>query len=164
MLQFFKGWRRKTGCVTLALSCALLSASLQRASTTAMIVGRPVENGTSRSNQVFEVSCAGITWEHYDFPFRSGDYGQGAALKYDVYFYRNISKARKCHWRWNICGIEAGEYKVAPDLWFARKYVVIPSESVALVFAALSAWLLPRNPRPTVARATVTIEDGGNAC
>jgi hypothetical protein len=139
---YFKPWRRKIGVLTLVLSCAFVAASLHRSSETFMRIGLPVEKADSRTQDILEIGFAGFTWEEFHFPFRSGDYEQGCHSQSDVNFYRGISNSRKLHYRRYFCGFEAGENQIAPDLWFRRTYIFIPSSSVALLFSVISAYLL----------------------
>jgi len=126
----------------LVMACAILGLSFRSFSNVKTIIRKPVNTGTSRTQDVFEASHGGLTWERYEFPFRFGDYGQGCQSISDVHFYRAICKTKTCDWRLQFCGVEIGKYKVRRDLWFHCTYVLIPIHSSALALGLVSALLL----------------------
>ena len=131
----------------LVMACAILGLSFRSFSNVKTIIRKPVNTGTSRTQDVFEASIGGLSWENYEFPFRFGDYSQGCQSISDAHFYRAICKTKTCDWRFQCCSIEMGEYKVQRGLWFRCTYVLIPFHSIALALGLVSALLLLSKPR-----------------
>jgi hypothetical protein len=100
MGTFFLGWRRKMGLVVLLLACAFLAASLQGLLFFNPIIIASAKVSNSLFQDILEGSKVGFHWEHYEFPYSSGDFGQGCKSMYDIRFYRNVCENTKYDWRW----------------------------------------------------------------
>ena len=147
MSDFFRGWRRRAGCVTLVMACVFAAAWLRSVVSPTDIIMAPVTVGQSRCQDVFEISQFEYRFERYEFPLHSGDYGQGATSWTHVHFYREICEKKQCDWRWRACGFDLGEYKVDRDLWYRRRFCVATHQSIVFTLTLLSAYLILWKPR-----------------
>jgi hypothetical protein len=150
MREFFRGWRRKAGLVTLVMAC-LVNVAWMRSQ-----FGRDAY-AIRRGNdyQVIATSRVGVLWNHkvvpentqviYDPGWEYSTYSENEPpdfrLHIDVY---------QVDWRWRLCGFDFGEYRTKG----INRYWVIPYWSISLPFTLLSAYLILWKPRKRTAAST----------
>jgi len=166
MREFFNGWRRKVGVVTLVLACVLVgewarsyrredALRLGDGNETSFIVFRATQNGITCERYV---AVRGVIfhyspgWYHYTIQngFRfGGDEGivpEGSAPSFGgTLVERDI-------WKWECCGFEIQERgfefgeSIEQDKYRLIKWT-LPWWSIVLPLTLLSAFLLIAKPR-----------------
>jgi len=130
MGEFFKGWRRKAGCVTLVMACVFMAIWLRTfAATDTIIVGQV---GISSVDGVLAV----VTNDEIPTPrWESAD-----AIRLD-------SDRVRFHWQLRLFGFRRG-VDGDDQAW------TIPYWSIVIPLTLLSAYLLLTKPRQSTASVT----------
>ena len=139
MGEFFNGWRRKAGCVALALALALMFLWL-RSIYVSDIISRHVPN---TSDYLFSTECScGWLRKHHDrlinfpAPFWESFVGALGVL--------SEPRTRWREWRWYGCGMIESPGEQAIVWIIPYQFVVCP---LTLISACLILW--PRKCKPT---------------
>lgn len=138
MDEFFSGWRRKTGCVTLVLACVFATGWIRSLSTTDFFHCVSQEGSASDLG----LSIGGyLGWEYwYDLPRPALRIPKWVSS--DPMPIHRLAEDHDMTWRVKCWGIEIGT--VAGDtefvfVWYG--WIVVP-------LTLLSAYLLLSKPRP----------------
>ena len=159
MGEFFKGWRRKLGVVTLGLAVLMVAIWMRSQKSIATVVFIPDEG----PRHVFSTSPQGLTWLSRQ---GSGQYVHGIEfLNLEWHFTPvdddqpepNEIEGWPASWNWNHCGFQFGKYLLGsgePDeshlslILGTIRIWRIPHWAAVLPVTLLSAWLLlSKQPR-----------------
>lgn len=149
VFDFFQGWQRKTGCVTLFVACALMAASIR----TNFIIDEV--RLASSYNQIawLESHCNGLSFIHHKWVMigvclpdpvgwtpRSANPGEGGF----------VSELQippfEVRWRWRFLGFEFAEY-CHPLGHATATCVTVPFIPNIIALTLISAMLLIRKPQ-----------------
>lgn len=152
MGEFFHGWRRKAGCVTLMMACVLMCGWIRS------FVGREYalflcDNDTTNRLVSFNGK---IDWERFH---QEGPKRLSRSQFSDAETILENDKKRDCELKWTFLGFGRGEYRSElldlfkssnPHLPFeslTQSVWIIPYWSVVLPLTLLSAYLILWKPR-----------------
>lgn len=132
MREFFRGWKRKVGCVTLVFAC-LFSAGWVRSKTV---------------TDVFHLDSARLLSMDGSLLIEEGDFAFGLP-RWTCSRWESLSETFRIvfEWEWHFLGLGKGAFGDDPPYWF------VPYWSVVTPLTLLSAWLLlskPRARKPTI--------------
>ena len=140
MGEFFKGWRRKTGVVTLAIACMFMAAWVR-----STISGDEVTYASGATScRIIALVDGHLAWLSFDdirptlvpkFPYWSAESFQ----KFDK-FYNGKSKT----WNWRFCGFAVGTAQNPGK----TTIFVVSFCSIVIPLTLLSGYLLLAKPRP----------------
>ena len=136
MREFFRGWRRKVGCLTLVMAsvatCLLLRAQIQ---------SDAIYFNEARANILSKRSSLIFVWS----PSGNND---GTAVDWRSWKGKGTDpfEGRESGWRMEIAGIQVGTYSVDDPVTI----VVIPDMWVIIPLTLLSAYLILWKPRKRV--------------
>ena len=166
MGEFFKGWRRKAGLVTLAMACMLSMGWMRSYGIQDMI---PVKDGESL--HVVESIDGGLRWTRHVPPPNSQTYSsQDIPVRWSSQDVSKIGSAKywvvagmfNVEWQWNWCGFHFAAATIGnPPAKTRHDVLIIPYWSLVLPLTLLSAWLIlgkPRKAKP-VANSRMTAGD-----
>lgn len=157
MEEFFRGWKRKLGLVTLMLACASMAGWL-RSSFARDYAFFLNDNYTTNRLVSFNGS---IAWERFH---QAGEKRLTRLQFSEAEVLLEYDQRRTCEWNWMFLGFGQGTYKSEdldlykqsnPDLPFeglTQSIRVIPYWSVVLPLTLLSTWLLLSKPRARTPR------------
>ena len=168
MGEFFKGWRRKAGLVTLAMAC-LLTCAWMRSYMIRECVCIPrrssdhnIEShggGLHWYRDTPSIGNGGIRWhsESLSTPLISGGIGISP-----ISLRRLIGKAE---WGWRWAGFDFGVVIIEGRISSVRRsdFCIVPYWSLVLPLTLLSAWLIlvtPRNEKRTQAPIDSRSQEG----
>jgi len=141
MREFFRGWRRKTGCVTLLVACLLTGGwvrSLTRHD------GINYRTGQQSDQRLISFQSA----VHWCWLEGSADLHLFPTI--DWYSFPHATNLMVNHpqrtWRWSYAGFGMHDFTYAGNATFT--VLVIPYWSIVLPLIVLSAWLLFSKSRP----------------
>lgn len=135
MGEFFHGWRRKLGCLTLALAVFLMAGWVR--SHLMDDLTRPIQGQTSLVVASSNDSLFfGLVWDMPPFPFWETD--RSNKLKSDLEADANFK------WSALLWGFGVGS---ALDDPVSAMLLMIPYWSLVMPLTILSAWLLLKKPR-----------------
>lgn len=141
MQEFFRGWKRKTGIVTLLITCMLTAGWVR---STRMYERFGYRTGESCFHWIYSVRGE-IWWirsqehdGHLDFKW----YASGP----DTTFLLCLPSDRT--WYWRIGKLEYGEYA---ETFLKHRYVMMPYWLLVIPLTLVSAWLFFSKLRPTKA-------------
>lgn len=142
MVEFFEGWKRKVGFVTLVMACALSLGWVRSLYVTDLIVpnlwtANSSSNGSLIHARYFfsSLTPALPLWDiHRTSEIRD----------YSDLFSKWILPDR-VDWRFRACGF--GICDIADDQGLWVRLMIIPYWSIVIPLTALSAWLLLSKPR-----------------
>jgi len=160
MGEFFKGWRRKLGVMTMLLACVLLAAWV-RSQITVDVVRLPfqypksgpvtIDSIISRTNSVSWTRTRRV--EGSRLTSDTGlSYHEWRSYSNSKYFERDLSKMR---WWVHWLGFHVWDLQI-PHHEYSEVHVAIPYWSIVLPLTLLSAYLLLVKPR--VAQPKCAIE------
>ena len=146
MREFFKGWRRKTGCVALVLACSLLAVAMRTQFVVDVFRFADSEDGAS-----FLVNCGNsITWmrthnQKQDSIAPKWTYSPSEEFLHDYVKWLQLMVEWKADWKWRWSGFESGcltrtRFRMTLTYWRVSYGLVI----LPLIF--LSAYLLLWKP------------------
>ena len=151
MGEFFRGWRRKVGVVTLLMACVLMAGWI-RSLTHFEGVSLPVERMPNHffvswdSSLVWLTENAGVTGPYPRFKSRS-------ITGVDD----RIFESPHFQWRWKYCGFGSGvgvdEIKVGNRIE-QNTLTVVPYWSVTIPLTLITAFLLLSKPRQSTQKKT----------
>lgn len=140
MREFFKGWRRKLGCVTLVIACVLAAGWIRSLT---QHEGISFRTGQMSDQSVISFQSA-INWCWLD---GSTDLDNFPSLHWSSVPHSRdlmvINPGRT--WRWTFAGIGIHDFTYDGNATFA--VLVIPYWLIVLPLTLLSAWLLLRKPQ-----------------
>jgi len=158
MGEFFKGWRRRFGLLTLVMACVCMVLWVRANSTTIDVFSFPTG---SRSWQLLISDRAGMNW------LRLND-SKGVDLRSPFYDSEPVSlgilASYDINWGWKWCGFQIGNGNDAKSGWRERflkngafrtsvfegqisSIVLFPHWALMLPLTLLSAYLLLSKPR-----------------
>lgn len=159
MREFFKGGRRKAGCVALVMALAVFGVWMRGYGVSDAFSFGVDEAG---NNHWLNSSRDGIRWERYSgaggvigwkqFPVPQS----GTVFPVDDPEWLSICAV---DWRVRSCGFDFGEWRSKQKDAFRCDYWLIPYWSLVLPLTLLSAYLILWKPRKTPAKPVV--EDDG---
>lgn len=153
MREFFHGWRRKIGCVTLVMALVFVVGWIRNLVVMDVLL---VPSGSHSMEHCVSVdhvfvwgrvrkAAANAVIPYPDFatdaPRSLDSFLEGANLR--------------CNWRW--CGFAAGELNVSSADRFNHTMWIIPYWSLVIPLTALSGYLILSKPR----KQTRSTPDGG---
>jgi hypothetical protein len=155
MGEFFRGWRRKAGCITLVLACLVMypwvrslryfdAYHIPVGSTTSVCI-MSVAGSATVNCDVHEEGDNEASEQHYklsDFNAQIYDWFDGFSQ------FGNFMKVFRLKWRWS--GFGMGTCLDGPHL---HSLVAIPYWSIILPLTGISAWLLLTKPRKPTQKA-----------
>jgi len=172
MGEFFKGWRRKTGCITLVMACAFMGLDLRSRLVYDRFHNAVGENAHSYIIEYLDSYGGCIAWFHGNYEKRSKHLEslriQKGQTNYPSIVRRSgiLLKDDKIKWNWSGCGFGFGTIPPEPDdppgstlIWsVAYLSAVIPLTLFSIV-------LLLSKPRKSTQKKTdePTANDGGGA-
>jgi hypothetical protein len=138
MREFFKGWRRKTGCVALVMACALAGEWMRASVTEDAYLLTPqhaIVSGDGYMTVVFTRRHGPQYW--YMAFTKRVDSGPGGSLKWEQ------------RWRWGVAGVGCGVdvLLVNGTEEDEAKWCRIPYWGIILPLTLLSAYLILWKPR-----------------
>jgi hypothetical protein len=143
MTEFFKGWRRRSGIVMLALASLFATGWVRsyvfddyilRDGRDDIIIVESVSGGISWERNTHDApSQTDIGWEYHSIDAKSEVYGD----KYD---------GCTVHWRWRWAGFDFGELH-HPFFQMTIVEWTIPYWAVTAPLTIISAWLILGKPR-----------------
>ena len=157
MREFFRGWRRKIGAVTLVMACGIMGMWVRSVQNHDYVRFAVRANVTERV-----VSLGGtINWLRYHqepviirewFEWESPEWGTSGFDGIESF----DSDLQNWNWRWRCFGFVSGEW---PESFDSLKtgILIVPYWSIALPLTAISAFLLLAMPRPST---QMKINDG----
>jgi len=162
MGEFFRGWKRKTGCVTLVMALAFTGGwlrSLRHQDTFGLIVGD--ETVVSLLSDYGEIGSMCV-WEIGDAGYASPSVTPPMNLRERVFWETEIIDAKMAsteyltfdlserllasEWTYHWNGFRFGATKSGPDV-FGVAALTAPYWSIVIPLTLLSAYLLLSNPR-----------------
>ena len=160
MREFFHGWRRKAGCITLVIACAFMGMWLRANQICDYYL---FGSGHDRESHSIVSTAAGLYWAREELPpdssarkfSRSYQPGWNASPYEDYDWPKDFTTTIdvwKVDWRWRLCGFDFGEYHSISRTW----YWVIPYWSIVLPLTVLSACLILWKPRKRVSRLVIS--------
>ena len=151
MNDFFRGRRRKSGCVTLVVACAVLLVWIRSliVEDNIVIEGSPSTHSLVSSGGTCKWTRISPVERNHRIQWVTTD------IKPDR---KDVWKGRQTHWRWKWCGFDFGVVTFSTTLWKynitsteLHKVWQIPYWSVVLPLALLSTYLIigkRRKPKP----------------
>ena len=161
MREFFRGWRRKVGCVTLSLACMAMGAWIRSLVVKDEISVR--KNVGITTHFISNRSRLGWKSVTIDDPlstnFTINFYFAKPAKEDD--FYRGHDVRWK--WRWRCCGFEFGRFTPNGPRW-AEDIWIVPYWSIVTPLTLISAFLLLKKPKTsTQPQTALPIQGEGGA-
>jgi hypothetical protein len=153
MREFFRGWRRKIGVVTLMMACVFMALWV-RSQINLNVVTLPFKY--PETDSLAPVTIDSIISRAHSVSWTRKRYVGGARLTGDPglsypkwssiseYFERDPSQVK---WRLHWCGFQICDLQ-KPNDEFSESNVSIPYWAVVLPLTLLSAYLLLSKPRP----------------
>jgi hypothetical protein len=146
MREFFRGWRRKAGCITLAIACVLLAGWMRS------LIVIDIYSTAGKTPESLVSGLHIIAWWSNDFG-RDTDYGIRAPGGWTTISSTHWKKGLHPHdldriqWHWRFLGFGYGD-DIRPDYMMTYRY--IPYWSLVIPLALLSAYLILWQPRKRV--------------
>ena len=146
MREFFHGWRRKAGCVALAVACLIFGMW-----TRGYARCDSVDYHSKYSASTVTLGQGGVSWRRWT-PSNSGHLSERSG-QWDIDSYDatprgdvgELSTHGAVVWRWNWNGLDFGESSHSSG-WFL--HYRIPYWCLVLPLTLLSAYLILWKPRP----------------
>jgi hypothetical protein len=138
MGEFFHGWRRKFGLVTLVMACVSMAGWMRSHSVQDVV---SIHSGRHTSESLSSVKCV-LVWQRSQFDH---DEYKGPRPEWTTYPFHSETKwfdETGMVWCWQLCGFGFGE--VPSDLieGVEEKFFFFPYWSVTVPLTFISAWLL----------------------
>jgi len=146
MRDFFKGWRRKTGIVTLVIALVFTCGWLSRSDEYEFTSG----NGNGPSHFSFAFSKNVMVWMRYraEMQWINGWQTHPVGHIGSVDPLSRIGVPVVIEWRWRGLGFDIGELNDGERPPVRVAWCVIPYWSIVIPLTLLSAYLLLVKPRP----------------
>ena len=156
MREFFHGWRRKAGCVTLMMACAVMGLWI-RGQRFRDELAFASASGTEKEIHAIVSAAAGIMWIRERLP----DWSMVQVTSFPVWnshrygdddtsdFSGETDTRGDSLWRWKWCGFDLGQGNhYGKDLTGPTiSYWIAPYWSIAIPLMLLSAYLILWKPR-----------------
>lgn len=145
-MREFRGWRRKTGCVTLLLACAFLAGWIRsRFITDTLVVTSNMESIIYN----FGSDEFGLRFVRSNFRpnpmFSAKTHWSSSPLSQRTQHPNALDKNNPGH-KWSFCGVHWGSSDA--DIWKGNFFVCVVSYwHIITPLTLLSAWLLLWNPK-----------------
>lgn len=162
MREFFKGWRRKAGRVTLVMACAFAAGWVRSFSLEdrwyVILSGKSIHRVVS--------SPEGIAWELWGYPFQifrpetidqPGPRWKSKAISPFGAFYQ-VDVIRDLKW----CGFRYRDGELISS-HFPSQLLIAPYWSLVIPLTVASAWLLLSKPRQATTPEPTPTTDPDNA-
>ena len=146
MRNFFNGWRRKIGMVTLILAC-LFAAGWVRSG----IICDRIFFRFCQSLQYVESRRGRIGWEGFSLDMGHVKWETSNSIEEEVVEYHEAS--RYSVWRWRCLGFSLGQ-NAFHDSWNSQ-YCLIPYWAIVIPLTAISGFLLIRKPCQSTPKKTL---------
>jgi hypothetical protein len=146
MSEIFRGWRRKAGCVTLAIACLLLVGWLRS------LIVIDIYSTPGKESESLVSGLHGIAWWSNDFgrDIGNGVHALGGWTTISSSYWKKGSHPHdldRIKWHWRLLGFGYGE-DIRPDYMMTYRY--IPYWSLVVPVTLLSAYLILWRPRRPV--------------
>jgi hypothetical protein len=140
MREFFRGWRRKAGCVTLLMACVLTGAWIRSLCTTNIV---EFAKGTATTD-IFYSFDGSLVWRkvHQEWPNVKASFREWDAQPRSDYDFFDDDRIQ---WLCRCCGTGIGEEVDGPKDWSI--YVIVHYSVVVIPLTLLSAYLILSKPR-----------------
>lgn len=148
MREFFRGWKRKIGCMTLVMACVFMGAWIRGHGTKDIIA---TGNGRGLAYHEFNSSYQGIMWYSH-----TSDLG----YQWDAGWYRvrifdresfnplaQFADEMAIDRRWQWLGFDCGQVHDPDSPSFKTSWFLIPYWSTTIPLTLISAFLLLSKPR-----------------
>ena len=138
MGEFFHGWRRKIGVVTLVMACVSMAGWVRSHSVQDVI---SIHSGRHTSESLSSVKRV-LVWQRSQFDY---DEYKGPLPEWTTYPFHSETKwfdETGMIWRWQLCGFGFGELPSDLIDGVQARYFFIPYWSVTGPLTLISAWLL----------------------
>jgi hypothetical protein len=140
MRDFFRGWKRKFGVLTLLLACALMAGWVRSLAATDLIQGQ-------RSNQAkysFTSSSGSLAWRWANLNLSPGEarYPKWIVEPRNTWFYLSDDSVT-----WHLRGLGFGIGIRTQEDGSYSTFKVIPYWAIVVPLTLLSAWLMLSKPR-----------------
>jgi hypothetical protein len=152
MLEFFRGWKRKVGCVTLVMALVTTGAWI-----TSLQTGGEYcfGKGESRLYHSITLRRGGLIWNRFECgEDETMNYGAGwtrsNALPLDDGPFVGVAIPFDIDWRWKRLGFDLGEWHWQTNHQFRVLFLMIPFAPIIIPLTAISAWLLLSKPRAKI--------------
>ena len=162
MGEYFRGWRRKIGLVTLSVACMLCVFWLRSDSTLDMLWTGIGSKWLQSTVSIAFDSGPGMTQSSLSFRTKLKDDYPG----FGPFFHWTTQSTKvavrgpilddKAPWRWRSKGFDIGYQHIEGRFAVDTFAVIVPHWSLVLPLTALSAWLLLSKQRPLKAIETPT--------
>jgi hypothetical protein len=157
MGEFFKGWRRKVGLVTLLMALAFIAATLERRNDF-----RGIRFSRELDSSFLALINGHLVWltaatipkaEHHELPTRFFDQGKaGEGRRIGLPIDNSLLDDPDLRWKWRWCGF--GNGVVIAGVWLCQFYRirlwVMPGWAPTLSLTLLSAFLLLTKSRKSI--------------
>ena len=141
--DFFHGWRRKIGIVTLVIACVFMVGWVRSHSVQDVL---SIHSGRHTSESVSSVKCV-LVWQQCQID--DAEY-MTALPEWTTYPFHSETKwydETGMVWRWQLCGFGFGELPSDLVEGVQARYFFIPYWSVTVPLTLVSVWLLLSRPR-----------------
>ena len=143
MREFFRGWKRKLGVVTLVIACLFMGVWLRSHAILDRITlftrHEMFERISVRQGQIALFSTAAHPAQ------KSPEWASFNPVS-GLFPWEDELQRGQGNWRWRFFGIGVWEYKADHDWW--SKWYVLQCRTIVYPLTLLSAWLLLSKPRP----------------
>jgi hypothetical protein len=138
MGETFIGWKRKIGCVALAMACVLMAGWVRSHSVHDVL---SIHSGSHTSESLNSVKCV-LVWQRSQFD----DEKRTSILpEWNTYPFHSETKwfdETGMVWRWQSCGFGFGELPSDLIEGVQAKFFFFPYWSVTVPLTLISVWLL----------------------
>jgi hypothetical protein len=145
MREFFRGWRRKAGCVALVMACVVTGCSLRaRIVCDEFLFG----NGHGAEIRAIGLHRVGIKWTVYEDPavvFSAGWNSHPYAVGGDSF--EKVLREHPREWEWRISGFSSGQIRNISSDGDRLTFQIVPYWFLIIPLTLLSAYLILWKPR-----------------
>jgi hypothetical protein len=170
MRQFFRGWKRKVGVVTLVVACLLMVGwvrslenweSLHLTLLQGKTAVSSVEGRLVICRSPVNIHFGMFEWITLSTASVFGP-GNGSLRPVDASTLFNVHQGNgnEFLWRWQFFGFDCGVIVPGSDSTLRIRYIFVPYWSVVVPLTLLSAYLLFSEPRPAKKTETATATTG----
>ena len=154
MYQYFRGWRRKAGCITLALACVFIVIWVR-----SLIVVDTLQFDSGKFIREDLVSVRHhLIWGRI--------YEEGAVTKPSwrtspiarVVTFDGFMELTRLNRSWRFCGFSGGKFQVKKSALGESGFCVIPYWSIVIPLTMLSAFLLLSKRQEPIQPLTAGLE------
>ena len=143
MGEFFHGWRRKIGVVTLVLACMF---------TAGWVRSVLISDVVRIHNHIFGSKRAVLSWVRCIDAFTNKSYDYSTSTGEEADTWASID----ARWSWNWCGVHIGDGKnTRSKAYNSIAFALIPYWMLVVPLTLTSLWLLLTKPRKSSSKKTI---------